>query len=589
LWRSLSKHRRFQFLLVALLMLGGALADVVSLGAVFPFIGVLTAPETVFSMPMVQDVAGSLGIARADQLVLPLTLIFIIATLLASAFRLLLLWTNNRLVFATGHDLSIRVYQATLYQPYQVHVSRNSSEVVSGFIKVSSAASSLLQVLTMANATLVCLAIVATLVAIKPLISILTIIGFGLCYASVVLVTRRQLSINSQCSALESTRVIKVLQEGLGGIREVLLNGNQPFYVDVFRRADCSNRYALGMNNFLGGCPRYAVEALGMILIAMLAYGLSLQSGGLGQALPLLGAMALGAQRLLPALQQIFGAWASILGSQADLEDALALIEQPLPEEALLAPPEPLDFQDEIQFEDVFFRYTQDGPWVVQDLNLRVSKGARVGFVGSTGCGKSTTMDLLMGLLIPTSGRILVDGLPLHSENVRAWQRIIAHVPQNIFLADTTLAENIAFGERPEAIDMVRVRQAARQSQIAEFIESNPEGYNALVGERGILLSGGERQRIGIARALYKQATVLVFDEATSALDNTTERDVMNAIEELGRDLTILIIAHRITTVSRCDMIVQLEQGKMAAQGTYEDLIAQSPTFRSMAEIAGSL
>lgn len=571
-----------------MLMLVGALADVVSLGAIFPFIGVLTAPETVFSMPMVLDIAGSMGIARADQLVLPLTLIFISVTLLACAFRLLILWINNRLVSAVSHDLSAHFYQATLYQPYHVHLSRNSSEMISGFSKVSSATSVLLQVLTLANATLVCLAIVATLVAVKPLISILTIIGFGLCYASVVLITRRRLYINSQHIALESTRLIKALQEGLGGIRDVLLNWSQHFYVDIFRRADWSYRYATAMNVFLSSSPRYAVEALGMILIALLAYGLALQPGGLGASLPLLGAMALGAQRLLPALQQIFGAWAAIIGSHANLDDALALIEQPLPEQFLLAPPAPLDFQDDIQFEDVFFRYTQDGPWVLQCLNLQFSKGARIGFVGSTGCGKSTMLDLLMGLLIPTSGRILVDGLPLHSENVRSWQRIIAHVPQNIFLADTTLAENIAFGEPLETIDMERVRRAALQAQIAEFIESNPEGYNALVGERGVRLSGGERQRLGIARALYKQATVLVFDEATSALDNTTERDVMNAIEELGRDLTILIIAHRLTTVSHCDMIVELEQGKVVAQGSYEYLIEQSPTFRRMAEIAGS-
>jgi ATP-binding cassette subfamily B protein len=374
----------------------------------------------------------------------------------------------------------------------------------------------------------------------------------------------------------------------LGAIREVLLNNNQPFYVDAFRRADWSNRYAYATNAFLGSCPRYALEALGMILIAMLAYGLSLQPGGLKSSLPLLGAMALGAQRLLPALQQIFGAWAGILGSQADLVDALILIEQPLPEKLLLATPAPLDFQDEIQLNDVYFRYAQDGPWVLQDLNLRFSRGARVGLVGSTGCGKSTTMDLLMGLLIPISGLILVDGVPLDGENIRAWQRIIAHVPQNIFLADTTLAENIAFGEPLESIDMERVRQAAKQAKIAEFIECNPEGYNVLVGERGIRLSGGERQRIGIARALYKQAKVLVFDEATSALDNTTERDVMNAIEELGRDLTIIIIAHRLTTISRCDLIVELEHGKIVAQGTYEDLIARSPTFRKMVEIAGS-
>jgi ATP-binding cassette subfamily B protein len=584
LWLNLSKRRRRQFLLVALLMLVGAFVDVVSLGAVFPFIGVLTAPAIVFSMPMVKDVAGTLGITRADQLVLPLTLIFIGSSLLAGAFRLLVLWVNNHLTYAVGHDLSARVYQATLYQPYHVHLNRNSSEIISGVNKVDSAGATLFQILTMANATLVSLAVIVTLVAMKPLISILTLLGFGLCYASVAWVIRGRLYKNSQCMALEKIRLIKVVMEGLGGIREVLLNGNQPFYVDVYRRSDWSLRHAQAMNAFLGGCPRCVLEALGMILICILAYMLSLQSGSLVQGLPLLGAMALGAQRLLPALQQIYGAWAGILGSQADLYDALALIEQPLPQEALLAPPAPLDFQDEIKFEGVFFRYTQDGPWVLHDLNLRVFKGARVGFVGSTGCGKSTTLDLLMGLLLPTAGRIVVDGVPLNGESLRAWQRNIAHVPQSIFLADATMAENIAFGESPEAIDMERVRQVARQAHIAEFIESNPEGYNVLVGERGIRLSGGQRQRLGIARALYHEPEILIFDEATSSLDGETEREISQAIEMLSGRKTLIIIAHRLSTIQKCNCIYYIEKGTIADSGTFEELVSNNYKFKRMAE-----
>ena len=589
LWRNLSKRRRRQFLLIGLLMHVGALFDVVSLGAVIPFISAITAPETVFSMPMVRAFAGYFGITRTDQLVLPLTLIFISVILLAGAFRLLVLWGTNRFAYAAGHDLSIKAYQATLCQPYHVHISRNSSEVIGGMGKVDSAHGTLFSVLSMANATLVSLAILTTLMVINPLIAGLTIFGFGFSYASVSWIVRRRLYKNGLRIALELTRRIKFLQEALGGIREVLLNGSQLFYTDVYRRSDWSLRHAASINDFLNGCPGLVVEALGMVMIAILAYVLSLQTGGLGTALPLLGALALGAKRLLPAMQQIYGTWGAILGSQANLNDALDLIEQPLPEDFLLPPPVPLDFKYGIQFVGVFFSYTRNGPWVLNDLNLRISKGARVGLVGITGCGKSTTMDLLMGLLPTTSGCILVDGLPLHGERMRAWQRNIAHVPQSIFLADTTIAENIAFGEPAEAIDMERVRQAARQSQIAEFIESKAEGYNTLIGERGVCISGGQRQRLGIARALYKQAAILVFDEATSALDNSTERDVMDAIEGLGRELTVLIIAHRLSTVIRCDMIVQLDQGKIAAQGTYEHLIAHSPTFRSMAEIAGSL
>jgi len=245
--------------------------------------------------------------------------------------------------------------------------------------------------------------------------------------------------------------------------------------------------------------------------------------------------------------------------------------------------PAPLPFKDAIRFDDVRFHYISDGPWVLGGINLTIPKGANVGFVGSTGSGKSTMLDLLMGLLTPTKGALLVDGEPVKGNRLRAWQRTIAHVPQSIYLADTTLAENIAFGVPPGDIDLDRVKQAARQAQIASFIESRSEGYNAFVGERGIRLSGGQRQRIGIARALYKQASVLVFDEATSALDNATEQSVMDSIEGLGSDLTILLIAHRLTTVQRCDIIVELENGRVVAQGTYEQLLECSPSFRSAA------
>jgi ATP-binding cassette subfamily B protein len=265
------------------------------------------------------------------------------------------------------------------------------------------------------------------------------------------------------------------------------------------------------------------------------------------------------------------------------LADTIELLEQPLPAEKLQPVAAQLTIQDSICFSAVRFRYDNAGPWVLDGLNLTIPKGARVGFVGSTGSGKSTTLDLMMGLLTPCDGELLVDGRPISGNRLRAWQRSITHVPQNIYLADTTLAENIAFGVPPDAIDLDRVQQAARQAQIADFIESSPEGYKGYVGERGIRLSGGQRQRIGIARALYKQASVLVFDEATSALDNATEQSVMDAIEGLSSDLTILLIAHRLTTVRSCDIIVELEHGQVVAQGTYEQLHECSPSFRRMA------
>ncbi len=585
LWHHLSLRRQRQFWLLMGLMLVSAFAEVVSLGAVLPFLGILVAPDRVFNHPIVADVAQAWGITSADQLVLPLTVAFAAAALIAGTIRILLLWVSTRLAYATGADLSIEVYRRTLYQPYRVHVARNSSEVISGITnKVNGVVFGvLLPLLTLVSSIVLLVAITLALIAIDPMVASVAAVGFGASYMLITWLARQRLKRNSQRIAYEQTQVVKALQEGLGGIRDVLLDGTQPVYCDIYRQADHPLRRAQGNNVFISQSPRSIMEALGMVLIAALAYALSRQPGGVATALPVLGALALGAQRLLPALQSIYGAWASIAGNHASLADTIELLDQPLPAEILQSAPAPLPFQDAIRFDAVRFRYTNDAPWVLDGLNLTIPKGARVGIVGSTGSGKSTTLDLLMGLLTPTEGELLVDGEPVQGNRLRAWQQTIAHVPQSIYLADTTLAENIAFGVPPEAIDLDRVQRAARQAQIADFIESRPEGYNAFVGERGIRLSGGQRQRIGVARALYKQASVLVFDEATSALDNATEQSVMDAIEGLSRDLTILLIAHRLTTVRRCDNIVELEHGRVVAQGTYEQLLECSPSFRSMA------
>ncbi|HSY08584.1 MAG TPA: ABC transporter ATP-binding protein [Steroidobacteraceae bacterium] len=567
------------------LMVLSAFAEVVSLGAVLPFLGILTAPQAVFKYRLVARIAHAAGITAPQQLLLPLTIAFAAIALIAGAIRMLLLWVSTRFTFAAGADLSIEVYRRTLYQPYRVHVARNSSEVISGITnKVGGTVLGvLLPFMTLISSMMLLVAIPVALIAINPIVALVATLGFGASYAVITWLSRRHLRSNSERIANEQTEVIKAIQEGLGGIRDVLLDGTQPVFCDVYRRADQLLRRAQGDNVFIGQSPRYAMEALGMILIAALAYGLSRQDQVVASALPVLGALALGAQRLLPALQQAFGAWASIAGSQAYLADTITLIDQPLPAEMLQAAPAPLPFCEAIQFRAVRFRYTEPGPWVLDGLDLIIPKGARVGLVGGTGSGKSTTLDLLMGLLLPTEGEVIVDGESLVGRRIRTWQRTIAHVPQSIYLADTTMTQNIAFGVPREAIDMQRVRQAAQQAQIAEFIESGPRGYDALVGERGIRLSGGQRQRIGIARALYKRASVLVLDEATSALDNATERSVMDAIEGLHRDLTILIIAHRLTTVRRCDTIVELQHGRVVAQASYEELLECSQSFRHMA------
>jgi len=583
LWHHLTPRRKRQLVLLMGLILAGAVADIVSLGAILPFLAILTSPQRVLAYPRVAHFMHAWGMTSADQLVLPFALAFALAALVAGAFRMLVLWTNTRIAFATGADFSSEVYRRTLYQPYRVHVASNSSDVISGITgKIAETINTLNALLMLVSSCVLLVFIAATLFVIDPAVALVAIVGFGSCYILITAVTRRRLRRDSQRIAHEHTQMVKALQEGLGGIRDVLLDGTQPVYCDIYRKADYGLRRAQADIVFVSGNPRFVMEAIGMVLIAALAYGISRQSEGIAGALPVLGALAMGAQRLLPVLQQAYSSWAAILGSQASMMKVLELLDRPISPDAAPVERKTLIFKEEVRFSNVRFRYSPDAPWVLDRFNLAIRKGARVGFVGSTGSGKSTALDLLMGLLTPNEGELLVDGAPIVGDRVRPWQNAIAHVPQSIFLADTSLAENIAFGVPRDAIDLNKVKQAARQAQIAEFIESRPEAYDGWVGERGIRLSCGQRQRIGIARALYKHASVLVFDEATSALDNATEQSVMDAIDGLDRDLTILLIAHRLSTVRRCDCIVELGEGRVVAQGTFGHLLEHSPSFQNM-------
>ena len=400
--------------------------------------------------------------------------------------------------------------------------------------------------------------------------------GFGLIYMGIIRVTQRRQLINSKIIAHESTQVIKSLQEGLGGIRDILIDGTQPAYCHLYRSADIPFRRAQANSQFINQSPRYCMEALGIALIAILAYWLAQQSEGIPKAIPILGALALGAQRLLPVLQQAYQSWSSIQGSQASLQDVLALLDQPLPDFASKLVAKPILFAKEIRLSQLGFRYHLKAPWVFQNINLTIPKGSRMGFVGVTGSGKSTLLDIVMGLLQATQGKLEVDGQPITIMNQRSWQAHIAHVPQVIFLTDATIEENIAFGIPKEQIDFERVKQAAECAQIAKTIESWEGQYQTVVGERGVRLSGGQRQRIGIARALYKKADIIIFDEATSALDNETECSVMESIESLSKELTILIIAHRISTLKNCDQIIELENCRIKNISSYREMMEKN-------------
>ena len=568
LWGHVGPRRRKQFVLLLGLTIVASLTEIVSIGAVLPFLGALAAPEKVFVSQYGRPLVDILGLTEPSQIILPLTITFGAASLLAGAMRVLLLRASLGLSFAVGADISNEVYRRTLYQPYSVHISRNSSEIINGIsIKTNEVIFYIIMpVMTLTSAAFMLVAIVAALATFIPFAALGAFALFGAFYALLVKYLRRRLKANSERIARESTNSIKYLQEGLGGIRDILIDGTQEVFCGTFRKSDAILRHAQSNNQFIAQSPRFAMESAGMLLIAGIAFGLSRDASGVTSTLPVLAALALGLQRLLPALQQGYQSWSTIHGAQDSLRDALGLLEQPLPAPAA-TPPTLIPFAREIRLQNVSFRYGATTPWVLNEVSIVIPKGGRIGFIGTTGSGKSTLVDIVMGLLQPSRGELLVDGAAITASNIDQWRPHVAHVPQSIFLTDGSVRENIAFGVSAADIDDAAVREAAHRAQVGEVIESWAEGYETVVGERGVQLSGGQRQRIGIARALYKKADLIIFDEATSALDTSTEDAVMNSIESLSSEITILIIAHRLSTLKNCSQVIELHKSGVAQPG----------------------
>ena len=564
IWRHISRRRKWQALVSVVLTLSGGVAEIISLGAVVPFIAVLTAPEQVLQNPIASRIAGWAGISAPREMIIPLSVLFCVAAIVAGILRVAQLWFNIRFAQVVGSDLCAEVFRRTLYQPYTFHLNQNTSTILT-FVtqKVSAVASGLQSTLNFSTSVFLGISIVGALLAINAPLALATAILLGFFYFVFARQSGFELRKNGEINARESVHYVKVLQESLGGIRDVLLDNSQEVFLNIFRRSERMARTASSKNYVIGSIPRFVLEPAALLVLVSVAAVLASSGTALATMLPLMGVLVFGAQRLMPTLQQAYQMYAMILNYNEVTREVLVALRQPLSIAAFSAAPPPLPFLDEIYLQHLSFRYGEASPLVLDRVDLRISKGSRIGFVGKTGGGKSTAVDLIMGLLLPTGGAIKVDGVELTGDRMRAWQRSVAHVPQSIFLADVSLAENIAFGVSLPSIDFALVQHAARQAQIDEFIEQQALKYQALVGERGVRLSGGQRQRIGIARALYKRASVLIFDEATSALDSETEQAVMQSIEQLSRELTIILIAHRVTTVERCDSVYEVAGGKI--------------------------
>ena len=575
LWTYIGRRRHLQIFALLLLTVASSVSEIISIGAVLPFLAVLTEPQKIYNLSLVGPLIEFMGIKSPRDLLFVLAVVFGMAILIAGSLRLLVIWANARFSLAVGVEINADIYRKTLYQPYLVHASRNSSEMISALlIKTNSVMFGIISpILAFISSLLIAVSILVGLFVIDPQIALISFGGFGGLYLLIAKGVKRKLAEDSELTTREANVGIKAMQEGLGGIRDVLLDSSQEVYCNIYRRADISLRRAQARTIFISQSPRYLMEALGMILIISLAFFLADKQGGVSEAIPKLGALALGAQRLLPALQQMYWAITTIQSSKSSLVDVLGLLDQPLPGYVKELSGNGIQFEKEICLRNVGFRYDNSSPWVLKGINLTIKKGERIGLIGSTGSGKSTLVDILMGLLEPTIGTISVDGINLSANNYRLWQRHIAHVPQSIFLSDSSVKENIAFGNPPSEIKDELVEIAAEHAQISETIKSWPNQYDSFVGERGVKLSGGQRQRIGIARALYKMSDVIVFDEATSALDSETEKEVMGAIDSLSNQLTIIMIAHRLSTLHNCNLIVELNDGKITRTGSYQEVV----------------
>ena len=535
----------------------GALSEVITIGAVVPFLALLSSSGA-HHAPWVDTAFARFGVRTRGDLLIITTAALCVAALAAGLFRILLTRRTQDFAFTFGHRVAVEIQRRALFQPFTWHVGHNSSEQLAMLEKVEIVADLVLLPLIQALAAAILIAVVlALLLQIAPVATLAAGLSLGAAYWVLGAFARHRLEANSKRIDKALEQRIRVIQEGLGAIRDVILGSAQLKVLDRFRSIDSGLTRTRANSAFVSAVPRYVVESAGIIVIVALSVVLAGRDGGLIAAIPVLGALALGAQRLLPLVQQLYSGWTSVIGNRFVIDDVvrrLQLVASPAP------PPGPrLPFAKEVTFRGVTFAYQGTAEVAVKELTFAIPHGSRTALSGPTGSGKSTTADLLMALLEPTEGKILVDGCAIGAANRAAWQANIAHVPQLIFLADGSITENIALATD---VDEQRVREAASLAHLDEFVGSLPDGYDTRVGERGSRISGGQRQRLALARAIYKNAPLLVLDEATSALDDETESAIANSLDALQNEgRTIVIIAHRSRLISTCDQVVFLQKG----------------------------
>ncbi len=579
---------RRQFWLLTVVMIMVAFVEVVGISAVLMLLNVLSDPTTIHSSKSLGLLYSWLGVSSDFQFMVWLALIVLVIVLAGLAIKAVGTYASIRFAAMRGFSMSSRLLGSYLNQPYAWFLDRNSSEIGKNvLVEVDGVVARVIApALRMIASVLLVGAIVGLLMFVDPLVTLIAAGLLGSSYAVVYFALRERLRRYGEELANAFGERFRVAQEAMGGIKDVKLLGLEDNYLKVYRKAARRSARSSAAISVASELPRFALEAITFGTLLALILLLLLRSGGdIADIVPTLGVFAFSVMRLLPALQQIYHGFASIRGARTVLDtlvnDHGAAVPWSSSAQTALAP---LRLDRELTLSGISFTYSTAGRAALHGLDMTIKARTTVGIVGGTGAGKTTLVDLVLGLLTTDTGTIAVDGTPITQANLRTWQKALGYVPQAIFLTDDTIAANIAFGIPKDQIDMAAVERAARTAALHDFVTSDlPLRYDTIVGERGVRLSGGQRQRIGIARALYRDPALLIMDEATSALDNITERVVMEAVQNIRADKTIVLIAHRLSTVRSCDVIFLLEHGRVVAQGTYDELVSGNETFRKMA------
>lgn len=582
------KLRRLQFLVV--LMAFAELGSVLSIGPFMALVG---------DMSQLQG-DGIVGdFYRMSGLEDPRTFLFwtgigvLVALTVAALISMFTIWRLSMYGARVGAELSSRLYRHYMHQPWLFHASGSSSQLTNQIAQeCGRVTGQIINPLMQMNARIVMAALMTIAIFVfNPAVAITGLIIFAVAYMAMYRIVRQRLIRNGGAITSAQRMRFKLMGEGFGGIKDALLLGRQQVFTDRFDQASIRFADAQGKNQVMSQVPRFVMElvAFGSVIFLIL-YLLAAHDGNLGTILPLLSVYALAGFKLLPAFQQIYSSISGIRGNLTAFEGLRDDLRASATATLQLAPNENsgehLTPRESIELKNVQFTYPGKAEPALQDLTINIGVNQVIGLVGASGSGKSTAIDILLGLIQPEHGELLIDGEPITKQQLRAWQNSLGFVPQSIFLADSSIRENIAFGLPPELVDDEKVQRAATMAHLDELLAELPDGLNTRVGERGVQLSGGQRQRIGIARALYHDADVLILDEATSALDGITEKLIMDAIHDFSGKKTIIMIAHRLATVKKCDSIYLLANGQVTDQGTYSELCQRNDVFKRMADHA---